>query len=143
VPALRPRATPGQFRHASEHHHSCRDWLERALNGAEQVGLAWQVVLAFIRIGTNPRVFTRPLSPSEAIGVVEEWLERPQVVLLHPFGQAWALFKEQVRAGQASGPLIMDAALAALALEHGGRLCTTDRDFTRFAGLELVDPRTA
>jgi hypothetical protein len=32
------------------------------------------------------------------------------------------------------------AALAALALEHGATLCSTDRDFRRFRGLKLVDP---
>jgi predicted nucleic acid-binding protein len=39
--------------------------------------------------------------------------------------------------------LVMDAFLAALALENGATLVTTDRDFSRFPRLRLHDPTAA
>jgi predicted nucleic acid-binding protein len=55
----------------------------------------------------------------------------------------WGIFRAQVSDAQVSGPLVTDAALAALALEHGATLCSTDRDFRRFEGLKLLDPSQA
>lgn len=125
---------------SSEHHARCRAWLESALNDAEQVGLPWQTVLAFVRIATNPRVFQRPLGIAAAVAIVEEWLACPAVILVGPSDGYWSLLKEQLVDAQVSGPLVTDAALAALAIEQGARLCTTDRDFRRFLGLKLIDP---
>ena len=125
---------------ASEHHEHCRRWLESALNGPEQVGLPWQTVLAFVRIATHPRVFQRPMLAAEAIAIVDDWLACPQVMTVGPADGHWTLLKRQLVEGQAIGPLVTDAALAALALEQGATLCTTDRDFARFRGLKLLDP---
>lgn len=126
---------------ASSHHESCRGWLEQALNGSEQIGIPWQTVLAFIRIATNPRVFQRPLAVAEAVAVVEEWLDGPAAMIVEPAEGYWDLLKEQLIAGQVSGPLVTDAALASLAIQNGARLCTTDRDFARFQSLKTLDPR--
>jgi uncharacterized protein len=41
---------------------------------------------------------------------------------------------------QISGPLVTDTALAALALENGAVLCSTDQDFRRFKSLRVLDP---
>lgn len=125
---------------ASEHHEPCRAWLDAALNGTEQVGLPWQTILAFVRIATNARVFRRPLRAVDAIEIVDEWLECPQVILVGPTDDYWAVLKVQLADAQVCGPLVTDAALASLALEQGARLCTTDRDFARFRGLKLVNP---
>ena len=126
---------------ASAHHGACRAWLERALNGTEQVGLPWQTVLAFVRIATNSRVFERPLAAAEAAAIVDEWLACPRVLIVHPGHDYWTILKEQMDSAQVTGPLVSDAALASLAIEVGARLCTTDRDFARFRGLRIVDPR--
>lgn len=126
---------------ASAHHGACRAWLERALNGTEQVGLPWQTMLAFIRIATNSRVFERPLAADEAAAIVDEWLTCPRVLIVHPGHDYWTILKEQLGSAQVAGPLVTDAALASLAIEVGARLCTTDRDFARFRGLRIVDPR--
>jgi uncharacterized protein len=121
-------------------HLRCREWLEAALNGAEQIGMPWQTLMAFVRIATNPRVFKHPLTAREACEMVNVWLARPQVIVVNPGERFWTVFAEQVVKAQVTGPLVTDASLASLAMEHGARLCTTDRDFTRFSGLRLVDP---
>lgn len=123
----------------SPHHARCREWLESAFNGSEQIGLAWQTILAFVRLITNRRVFRRPFTAREACGNVSAWLENPQVVVIEPGERFWAVFSQLVVDAQVSGPLITDAALASLALERGASVCTTDRDFARFRGLRVID----
>jgi toxin-antitoxin system PIN domain toxin len=124
----------------SPHHETCRAWLERAFNAAEPLALPWQTLLAFIRIATNPRASSRPLSSEQACDIVSRWLEHPNVTIVTAAERFWTILREQIVEARVSGPLVTDAALAALALEHGAVLCSTDRDFRRFRGLRLIDP---
>jgi uncharacterized protein len=125
---------------SSLHHQPARRWLESILSMREHVGLAWMTVLAFFRISTSPRPLKHPLSSAEAAAVVSGWLKRPMVTILNPGERHWEILRELVTKGQVHGPLIMDAHLAALAIEHGATLATTDRDFTRFPGLRILNP---
>jgi uncharacterized protein len=125
---------------SSLHHQQARVWLEDVLSGAETVGLPWQSLAAFIRIATDPRIPGYRRSAQEALGVVSEWLEQPAVRLLVPGERTLAVFRQMVVEGQASGPLVSDAEVAALTIEYGGVLHTTDRDFARFPGLRWVNP---
>ena len=121
-------------------HEASRIWLETVLSGPELVRFAWLTLWAFLRIGTNPRVFERPLSVAEAQAAVSSWLAQPNSDVLEPGQRHWAILGRLMREGQASGPLVMDAVLAALAVEHGAMLCTADRDFARFPGLKWMNP---
>jgi len=128
------------FDGTNRHHEAARVWLERTLSDEPDVRLGVVTVLAFVRIATDPRVFEQPLDPAVAIGIVADILARPNVSLASPGDRHWRLLADVATAGQARGPLLMDAHLAALALEHGAALATTDRDFRRFPGLRVVDP---
>jgi toxin-antitoxin system PIN domain toxin len=125
---------------SSTHHARCRDWLIGALSGDEHIGLPWQTLLGFVRIVTNARAVRRPLTAPEACAIVGRWLARPQAIVVEPGERYWAIFQDLVARAQVQGPLVSDAALAALAIEHGATLCTSDRDFRRFDGLRLLDP---
>ena len=125
---------------ASDHHELARGWLETTFSGSEQIGLTWMVVLAFVRITTSPRPLEHPFSIAEAVELVTGWLERPTVALVHPGERHWEILRSLLEAGQAPGPLVMHAHLAALAIEHGATLATTDKDFTRFPGLRVFNP---
>lgn len=127
----------------SEHHDACRRWVEGAFSGEEPVGLAWLTVLAFIRISTNARVFEAPLTAAEAVAIVSSWLDRDAVFIVEAGEQCWAILKSLLAEAQIKGPLVMDAFLAALALENGATLVTTDRDFARFPKLRVHDPSAA
>lgn len=127
----------------SEHHEPCRSWVEKAFSGEEPVCIAWVTLLAFIRISTNPRIFEAPLSAAEAIAIVSSWLARPAVSILEAGEQCWEILRALLVEAQISGPLVMDAFLAALALESGATLVTTDRDFSRFPKLRLSNPTAA
>jgi uncharacterized protein len=125
---------------ASVRHEAARRWLETTLSEPEPVGLAWVALLAFLRVGTNPRLRRDALSLAEATSIVADWLERPMVTLLNPGERHWEILRDLVIKGQAFGSLIMDAHLAALAIEHGATLATSDRDFARFPGLHILYP---
>jgi uncharacterized protein len=125
---------------ASVHHEAARRWLETTLSEPEPIGLTWMALLAFLRVGTNPRLRRDALSLAEAAAIVADWLERPMVVLLNPSERHWEILRDMMNKGQAHGPLIMDAHMAALAIEHGATLATSDRDFTRFPGLRILNP---
>jgi toxin-antitoxin system PIN domain toxin len=127
----------------SPHHAACRAWLDAALNSEETIALPWQTLLAFVRIATNSRAVRQPLSGPDACGIVSSWLERPNVAVVGAGDRFWDIFQAQVSDAQVSGPLVTDAALAALALEHGATLCSTDADFRRFRGLKLLNPTQA
>ena len=117
-----------------------RAWLEGVLSGPEHVGFAWVTLLSFIRIATNPRVLARAFSVEEATTIVSSILERRNFILVHPGERHWMLLRQLLVDAQARGDLVTDAHLAALAIEHGATLCTTDRDFARFPGLRWQNP---
>ncbi len=125
---------------SSDHHDRARKWLEHALSSPEPVRLAWVTILSFLRIGTNPQAFPRPFSTAEAISIVSEWFAQPAVAILDPGERHWTILKNLIPTAQARGPLVMDAHLAALSVEHGAILCTGDRDFSRFPGLRVKNP---
>ncbi len=124
-------------------HQQARNWLEESLSRPELFGLSWQSITAFVRIGTNPRAFSRPLTIREATAEVSAWIERPMVRIVSPGQRHWEIFRRLLIGGQVRGPLVMDAHLAALAMEHGAVLYTTDRDFARFPGLKVLNPINA
>jgi toxin-antitoxin system PIN domain toxin len=124
----------------AERHEESRAWLEAVLSGPNLVRFAWLTLWAFLRIATNPRVFEIPLSTSEAEAAISSWLAQPAAGILDPGERHWDILRGLVRDGQATVPLVMDAVLAAIALEHGATVCTTDRDFSRFSGLKMDEP---
>ena len=127
----------------SKDHDAAREWLESTLSGSELVRIAWVTVWAFLRISTNPRAFEHPLSMTEAREIVASWLAQPNVDVIEPGERHWDVLGTLVSDNQTIGPLVMDAVLAAVAIEHGATLCTTDRDFSRFDGLAWTNPLQA
>lgn len=125
---------------AAAEHEASRLWLETTLSGSALVRFSWLTLWAFLRITTNPRIFERPLTIAEAADHVSSWLAQPSAGTLEPGERHWDILRHLAQDGQASGPLVMDAALAAIAIEHGATLCTTDRDFARFPGLTWTNP---
>ena len=121
-------------------HLPARRWLESVLSGQEPVGLPWVAILAFLRLSTDVRAFPRPWSMNEASAFVAAWLARPNVDPVHPTERHWQILERLLAAGQVRGPLVTDTHFAALAIEHGATLCTTDRDFARFPGLKWINP---
>jgi uncharacterized protein len=127
---------------ASSPHAKARAFVEQAFSGDGLVGLPWQTIAAFLRIMTNPRFPGDRFTMGEAVEIVDGWLQQANVRLLSPGEDHWARFRQMALEGQAFGPLITDAHLAALTIEYGGILQTTDRDFARFPALRWANPLT-
>ena len=128
------------YNSSSPVHPAARQWWETSLAGDEPVRLAWVAVLGFIRLSTHRQISTHPLPVAVACAIIESWLARPQVVLIHPGARHAAILFGFLRAAGAGGNLTTDAHLAAVAIEHGAELCSTDSDFARFPGLRWRNP---
>ncbi len=124
-------------------HIEAKKWFEEQLSSPTSFGLSWQVITAFLRISTNPKAFPQPFSFNEAIEIVDEWLALPNIELLTPSINHWTIFQSLIVEGQTKAALMMDAHLAALTIEHGATLATTDRDFQKFSGLQTINPLTS
>lgn len=121
-------------------HRQARVWWDDQLSQNGPVCLCWPVLSAFIRIGTNPRVFEHPLSLEQALARVQSWLDQPCTRVIRPTEQHWTIFQMMLKDGQAVANLVTDAHLAALAIEHGCDLASTDSDFARFPKLKWINP---
>jgi uncharacterized protein len=124
---------------APQHTHA-RRWLEDVLSSDTPVGLAWVVLLAFLRVTTRDGVLVRPLPPDAALDYVDGWLKQPNVEPVSPGPNHWPLLRMLLHAAGTAGNLSSDAHLAAMALERGAILCSTDNDFKRFPGLDHRNP---
>jgi hypothetical protein len=124
----------------SPQHKDAARWLEELFRGPDLIGLPWQTIWAFLRIRTNLRLVTTPQSPGEAFRIVRNWLSLPGVVIVQPGPAHAELLEALVTEHRAAGPLVSDAALAALAMEHGAVLASTDRDFRRFPNIRWINP---
>ena len=114
----------------SDFYARANPWLARKLSGDELVGLPWQSISAFLRIMTDRRLPGDRMNMIEATDVVGRWLALPNVRVPAPGSDHWSVLRRVLLDGQVSGPVVSDAHLAALTIEHGGVLHTTDRDFS-------------
>lgn len=121
-------------------HRSAASWLDKQLNANAIVALPWQSLLSFARLVTNPRIFERPLTVGSAWKQIETWLECPVVRVPVPGERHREILGVLMRTSVDRANLIPDAHLAALAIENGFVLCSTDRDFARFPGLQWRNP---
>lgn len=121
-------------------HALARDWLDVRISAAAPVGLPWPSLLAFVRLVSNPRIFERPVPVSAAWRQVESWLAAESVWIPLPTERHQQLLAPLMASVEGRANLVPDAHLAALAIEHGLVLCSTDGDFARFDGLEWRNP---
>jgi toxin-antitoxin system PIN domain toxin len=121
-------------------HERARTWLDVQLAGSEQVGLPWASLLAFVRVVSNPRIFEPAETIAGAWGRVEEWLDCDPVWVPEPTERHRSVLGSFMRTVVDRPKLVPDAHLAALAIEHGLTLCSTDGDFARFPGVRWQNP---
>lgn len=121
-------------------HAPAHTWLDEQLSGSTRVGLSWPSLLSFVRLVSNPRIFQRAESIIEAWQQVEQWLGCDNVWIPQPTERHVDVLGPLLTNHELKSDLVADAHLAALAIEHGLTLCSTDGDFARFAGLQWTNP---
>ena len=122
------------------HHEFALRWWNSALQGDQPIGLAWIVLLGFLRLTTNPAIFPSPLSAETAIDKVDTWLGLEQTRLVQETRDHWHILRELLADTGTAGNLTSDSQLAALAISHGATLVSFDHDFGRFSGLRWESP---
>ena len=122
------------------HHHVLLNWWESAVNGDESIGLPWVVLLGFLRIATNPKIFPSPLEPATAISKINTWLSLDNTYLVKEKDEHWEILRTLLADAGTAGNLTTDAHLATLAISHGAVLVSCDSDFARFRGLRWENP---
>jgi len=127
----------------ADQHSKSRAWLDEQLSGATPVGLPWVSLLGFLRIATNARAFRSPLTMASAWQQVTNWLSAETVWTPDTTERHGAVLSNLLALPGVHGNLVPDAHLAALAIEHGLTLCSTDGDFARFPGLSWRNPLAA
>lgn len=124
----------------SPDHKKAKSWLEAAISGTETVGLPWIVLLAFLRLTTRTGLFQKPLTVNAAFDLIDAWLQRPSVTVPEPTSRHLQTMRDLILPLGIGGNLTSDAHLAALSIEHGAELCSTDSDFGRFSRLRWRNP---
>lgn len=123
----------------SEHHKTAADWFESALTD-DQVFFPWHTITGFLRIITHPSALANPTTIEKAVGIVDKWLQLDNTHLISLEKKNWPLFSSILIDSQATGNLVMDAHLAAMAASCGATMATTDRDFSRFSDIKTLNP---
>lgn len=122
-------------------HSDARRWWEDINDGTEIVGLPWVVSIGFIRLMTNPRIVSSPLSLSDAVGLVREWLDYEHIIPLNPGPGHITLLHQILQSAGRGGNLVTDAHIAAFAIEHQAEIHTYNvSDFSRFPGVRFSNP---
>lgn len=125
---------------AAPEHQRAREWLDARLSGTARVGLPWPSLLAFVRLASNPLVMRQAVPVAMAWQQVEQWLAAGPAWIPQPTPRHAEVLGELYGPSWMTSRLVPDAHLAALAIEHGLILCSTDGDFARFAGLDWKNP---
>lgn len=125
---------------SNPHHERSAAWLAGVLAGDRRVGIGWQSIGAFVRIGTSPRVYDNPMSAEQAWGCVRAWLGAGPTWIPPATERTAAILGELVTRYRITANLVPDAMLAALAVEHGLVVMSADTDFARFDEIRWENP---
>lgn len=121
-------------------HDEFRRWLDAARREDAPLGIADWVLSGFLRVVTNPKILKEPTPLAIALDFADSLRRAPAVIPLTPGERHWSIFTGLCEAVEASGNLVPDAYLAAIAIESGGTWITADRGFARFPGLRWAHP---
>jgi toxin-antitoxin system PIN domain toxin len=128
---------------SSARHEAASSFLESCAAGPDLLCLAWPTLMSYLRIATHPRIFSAPLAPDEAFGNISALLALPHVRAVAELDGFADAYQHVTGDLVVRGNLVADAHLAAVLFQHGVRtLYSTDRDFRKFASLDVRDPFT-
>jgi len=121
-------------------HERADRWLSAIIRGDEPIGFSWFVLVGFVRIATNPRVYRNPMTVAQALEIVNTWLSHHLVSIIEPSPSHWEILRALLHETGTAANLTNDAHLAALCIERGATLHSADGDFSRYRGLRWINP---
>jgi len=124
----------------SHYHGKAKSWLSDLLSGRCEVGFPLVTLLGFLRLASNIKVFSNPLSPAKACSLIELWLATPSATIIEPGARHFSILNDLLSDTLATSTLTTDAHIAALAIEHKATIHTNDIDFKRFRGTKCFNP---
>lgn len=125
------------------HHGEVRPWMDALVHDGDQFGVPQAVWASFLRLATNRRVFGVPTPLPDAFAFVDAVRAQGHHVAAEPGPRHLELVRRLCEEADATGDLVPDAVLGAVAIEHGATVATLDRDFARFPSLRCVRPGRA
>lgn len=122
-------------------HERAAGFLQACAADTQLFCLAWLTLMSYLRMATHPRIFTQPLSPTDAMGNVEALMALPHCRVIGEQDGFWHTYRAITGDVPTRGNLVPDAHLAAVLKQNGvATLYTHDRDFRKFAFLDVRDP---
>ena len=125
----------------SPFHQAAVAAMDRLANSGQPWCVVWQCVHEFVAVATNPKIYRPPSTLEQCISEIENWLRCPTFRCIAEGPTHWANLERLLREGRVQGPLVHDARIAAVCLQHGiESLWSVDRDFSRFPALVVKNP---
>ena len=121
-------------------YEAARTWWDGLLQGDDTIGIPLAVSVGFVRLATNPRVMSPPMTSEQAVSIVRNWLKRSNVFALDAGPSHFDHLEQCLQAAGRAGRFVTDAHLAALALDHNGEIHSADQDFRAFPDVRWRNP---
>ncbi|MBS1179571.1 MAG: Conserved rane protein [Proteobacteria bacterium] len=126
---------------SSPQHARAAGFLQSCAAEGQVFCLAWLTLMSYLRMATHPRIFAQPLSHADASRNVEALMALPHCRVIGEQDGFWNTYRDITGDVPTRGNLVPDAHLAAVLRQNGiAMLYTHDRDFRKFAFLEVRDP---
>jgi uncharacterized protein len=128
--------------HRDDHpdHRLVRSWFDATLAGDEPFAVPAMVWASFLRLATNRRMFEVPTPLADAFAFIDATRAQPRHVPVDPGPRHLQLLKRLCEEADATGDLVPDAVIGAIAVEYSCELITLDRDFARFPSVRHLRP---
>jgi len=117
-------------------HLACRTRFQRLLKAGDTFSLAPQILAEFIHVVTDPRRFSAPLTPEQAVARAEIWWNAAEVIHVFPTADSTLLCLGWLEEYKLGRKRLLDTMLAST-LQAGGvtSILTLNRDdFSVFGG---------
>ena len=134
------------YAHRADHefHATARKCVTSLAEGRGAWAIPWSCMHEFYGVVTNRRIFPVPTPRELVFEQIAAWLVSPNLSLLQERGDHWTVLRELLDTGQIAGPMVHDARVAAVCIEHGvSEFWSADRDFNRFPQLTVRNPLIA
>jgi uncharacterized protein len=130
--------------HRGDHpyHPVVRPWFDQLLASDNPFTVPDPVWASFLRLATNRRIFEIPSPRADSFAFIDATVAQPHHLPTNPGPRHLSLLQKVCDEADASGDLIPDAVLAAIAIEHRCDVVTLDRDFARFTSIRHIRPST-